>query len=74
MSTEHPTDIPDAEIEAAGDALRELWNSDRNQQALKETGHGASWRYQAQVALEAAARVRGRLIVQGGPSWNDPKH
>lgn len=51
--------IPEAEIEAAADALRILWNSDRNQQSLKETGHGANWLWQARLALEAALAVRG---------------
>ena len=54
--------VPNDEIEAAADALRILWNSDRNQQSLKETGHGAGWLYQAQVALEAALAVRGRGV------------
>lgn len=53
-----------SEIEAAGDALRILWNSDENQAALKETGGGASWFYQARIALEAAAAVRGRHVIR----------
>jgi len=52
------------EIEAAGDALRILWNSDENQAALKETGAGANWFYQARLALEAAAAVRGRIVIK----------
>jgi len=56
--------VPNAEIEAAADALRILWNSERNQQSLKETGHGAGWLYQAQVALEAALKVRGRIVTE----------
>lgn len=52
------------EIEAAGDALRILWNSDENQASLKETGHGANWFWQARMALEAAAAVRGRHVVR----------
>lgn len=54
--------IPNAEIEAAADALRILWNSERNQQAWKDTGHGAGYLLQAQVALEAALMVRGRHV------------
>lgn len=54
--------IPNAEIEAAADALRILWNSDKNQTSLKETGFGASWLLQAQTALEAALSVRNRIV------------
>lgn len=56
--------IPNQEIEAAADALRVLWNSERNQRAIKETGHGAAWTLQAQVALEAALSVRGRVVSE----------
>lgn len=52
------------EIEAAGDALRILWQSDENQAALKESGHGANYFWQARLALEAAAAVRGRHVVK----------
>jgi hypothetical protein len=54
------TDIPNLEVEIAADAIRELWQSDRNQQAIRETGHGASL---AIVAIEAAAKVRGKAAV-----------
>jgi hypothetical protein len=54
------TDIPNLEVEIAADALRDLWQSDQNQQAIRETGHGASFLYMAIVALEAAAKVRGK--------------
>jgi hypothetical protein len=57
------TDIPELEVEIAADALRALWQSERNQQAIRETGHGASFLYMAIVALEAAARVRGKTAV-----------
>jgi hypothetical protein len=57
------TDIPDLEVEIAADAIRELWQSDRNQQAIRETGHGASFLAMAIVALEAAAKVRGKTTV-----------
>lgn len=57
--------VANAEIEAAADALRILWQSPRNQQSLRETGFGANWLYQAQVALEAAQRVRGRQVSEG---------
>lgn len=56
--------VPSAEIEAAADALRILWNSERNQQSIRETGHGAGWLLQAQVALEAALSVRGRIVTE----------
>ena len=56
--------VSNAEIEAAADALRILWNSDRNKKSLEETGHGAGWLYQAQVALEAALHVRGRQVTE----------
>jgi hypothetical protein len=58
------TDIPEIEIEIAADALQALWQSERNQRALRETGHGASFLYMAIVALEAAAKVRGRHAIQ----------
>jgi hypothetical protein len=57
------TDIPDLEVEIAADAIRELWQSDRNQLAIRETGHGASFLALAIAALEAAARVRGKTAV-----------
>jgi hypothetical protein len=57
------THIPELEAEIAADALRALWQSDRNQQAIRETGHGASFLYMAIVALEAAAKVRGKTAV-----------
>jgi hypothetical protein len=57
------TDIPNLEVEIAADAIRELWQSDRNQRALRETGHGASFLWMAIVALEAAAKVRGKAAV-----------
>jgi len=56
-------DIPDLEVEIAADAIRELWQSDRNQQAIRETGYGASFLAMAIVALEAAAKVRGKTPV-----------
>jgi hypothetical protein len=56
--------VSNAEIEAAADALRILWNSDRNKKSLEDTGYGAGWLYQAQVALEAALRVRGRQVSE----------
>lgn len=52
--------LPEAEIVAAADAMRILWESERCKQAIKETGHGASWRFLAQVALTAASMVRGK--------------
>jgi hypothetical protein len=54
--------VPAHEIEAAADALRILWNSEENQRAIKETGHGANWLLQARLALEAALAVRGRDV------------
>jgi inosine/xanthosine triphosphate pyrophosphatase family protein len=51
------------EVEIAADAIRELWQSDRNQQAIRETGHGASFLAMAIVALEAAAKARGKTAV-----------
>jgi hypothetical protein len=66
MSIFESATVPPEEIEAAGDALRILWESDENQAALKETGHGANWFWQARLALEAAAAVRGRQIVTHG--------
>lgn len=63
MSVLDNTPVPEAEIEAAADALRILWNGDENQASLKATGHGAGWLYQARVALEAALAVRGRHIT-----------
>lgn len=51
------------EIEAAADALRILWESAENQQALRERGAGASWLHQAKIALEAALAVRERPVV-----------
>jgi hypothetical protein len=54
--------VPAAEIEAAADALRILWESPENQHALKETGCGANWLWQARLALEAALAVRGRSV------------
>jgi hypothetical protein len=59
--------VPNHEIEAAADALRILWNGAENQKSLSETGHGAGWLLQAQVALEAALAVRGKH-VRSGPS------
>jgi hypothetical protein len=61
--------VPNPEIEAAADALRILWQGAQNQSSLKETGHGAGWLYQAQVALEAALKVRGRTVTDA-PSGN----
>lgn len=55
--------IPYDEVEAAADALRILWNSDKNQAALQETGHGASWALMARTALAAAKTVRGRCVA-----------
>lgn len=63
MSVFDDTPVPAAEIEAAADALRILWNGEQNQAAIKETGHGASWLYQARLALEAALAVRGRQVM-----------
>ncbi|WP_291869677.1 hypothetical protein [Bradyrhizobium sp.] len=54
--------VPAAEIEAAADALRILWESDENKRALKETGAGANWLWQARLALEAALAVRGKAV------------
>ena len=59
------TDIPNLEVEIAADAIRELWQSDRNQQAIRETGHGASFLAMAIIALEAAAKVRGKISSRG---------
>lgn len=56
--------VPNAEIEAAADALRILWESERNQRSLREVGAGAGWLYQAQLALEAALKVRGRAVSE----------
>lgn len=56
--------VPNPEIEAASDALRALWQGEENQRHLKETGCGASFLLQAQVALEAALRVRGRHVSE----------
>lgn len=64
MSIFNSATVPADEIEAAGDALRILWQSDENQAALKETGHGANYFWQARLALEAAAAVRGRRVVK----------
>ena len=64
MSIFDSATVPAEEIEAAGDALRILWQSDENQAALKETGHGANYFWQARLALEAAAAVRGRHVVK----------
>lgn len=60
--------IPHAEIEAAADALRILWNSEKNQNSLRETGFGASYAYQARVALEAALAVRNRIVSESPTS------
>lgn len=57
------TNIPDLEVEIAANALQALWQSERNQQAIRETGHGASFLYMAIVALEAAAQVRGKTVA-----------
>jgi hypothetical protein len=57
------TDIPALEVEIAADALQALWQGERNQQAIRETGHGASFLYMAIVALEAAAKVRGKMAA-----------
>lgn len=54
--------VPDAEVEAAADALRILWNSEENKRNLEETGFGASYAYQAKVAIEAALMVRNRIV------------
>lgn len=54
--------VPAAEIEASADALRILWESEENQRAIKETGAGANWLWQARVALEAALVVRGKAV------------
>lgn len=54
--------VPAHEIEAAADALRILWESEENQRALRETGCGANWLWQARLALEAAQAVRGRSV------------
>lgn len=54
--------VPAAEIEAAADALRILWESEENQRSLKETGCGANWLWQARLAREAALAVRGRSV------------
>jgi hypothetical protein len=66
MSIFESETVPADEIEAAGDALRILWQSNENQAALKATGHGANWFWQARLALEAAAAVRGRQLVRHG--------
>lgn len=58
--------VPASEIEAAADALRILWESEENQRALKETGCGANWLWQARLALEAALAVRGRSVQAHG--------
>lgn len=58
--------VPAAEIEAAADALRTLWESAENQRALKETGHGANWLLQARLALEPALSVCGRSVQTHG--------
>jgi hypothetical protein len=55
------TDVPALEAEMAADALSELWHSDRCQQAIRETGGVPSFLYMAIVALEAAAKVRGKV-------------
>jgi len=51
-------------LTAAADALRTLWESKENQKYLRETGFGASYLYPAQVALEAALKVRGRTVSE----------
>jgi len=51
-------------LTAAADALRTLWESEENQKYLRETGFGASYLYPAQVALEAALKVRGRTVSE----------
>jgi hypothetical protein len=58
------TDIPDIEVEIAADAIHALWQSDRNQQAIRESGHGASFLAMAIVVLEAAAKVRGKIAAR----------
>lgn len=58
--------VPAAEIEAAADALRILWESEENQRALRETGGGANWLWQARLALEAALAVRGKAVGRHG--------
>lgn len=47
-----------AEIEAAADALKTLWESEENQRSLEKTGFGANYLWQARLALKAAAAVR----------------
>lgn len=53
--------VPFGEIEAAADAIRILWESDECQEAIKATGRGPGYLFVAKVALEAAAKVRGRI-------------
>jgi hypothetical protein len=55
--------VTNAEIEAAAEALRALWDSNDNREAIRRSGHGASWRHQAIVALAAAAASRGVRAV-----------
>lgn len=64
MSVFDESSVPRNEIEAAADALRILWNSEENQTAIKESGHGASWFLMAKVALEAALAVRDRIVSE----------
>lgn len=64
MSVFEGTDVPEAEIIAAADALRIMWESEENQISLRETGYGAGWLFQARAALDAALSVRGRAIVE----------
>jgi hypothetical protein len=56
--------VPDAEIEAAADAVRILWESNPN----PETGFGPSYLVLAKEALEAALKVRGKNVcsTEGG--------
>lgn len=53
-----------AEIEAAADTIKAIWESDDCQRAVRETGFGASYFYLARAALEAAGLVRGRHVPQ----------
>jgi len=66
MSITEGSPVAPEEIEAAADALRILWEGEENQKALKATGSGANYLWQARVALEAALAVRGRVVRQHG--------
>jgi hypothetical protein len=56
--------VPTNEIEAGADALKALWESEENQRAIRETGYGYSYLFQARAVLEAALKVRGKSVTR----------